>query len=76
MAFDFSANFVFTGTTQTWSKPPNISSVYFIVKGAGGGGSTTSSGGGGAYVFSNFNYLLLNIFSNNWISSFSLTLPP
>jgi outer membrane protein assembly factor BamB len=57
MAFDFSANFLFTGTTQTWEKPINISSVYFIVKAAGGGGSTTSSGGGGAYVFSNYNYL-------------------
>jgi outer membrane protein assembly factor BamB len=57
MAFDNSANFVFTGTTQTWEKPDNITSVYFIVNGAGGGGSATSRGGGGAYVFSNFNYL-------------------
>ena len=64
MAFDNSANFVFTGTTQTWSKPPNISSAYFIVKGAGGGGSAASTGGGGAYVFSNFNYLQPDISYN------------
>lgn len=57
MAFDNSANFSFTGTSQNWVKPTNISNVYFILKGPGGSGSTTSIGGGGAYVFSNYNYL-------------------
>jgi outer membrane protein assembly factor BamB len=64
MAFDNSKNFVFTGETEIWEKPINVSSAYFIVKGAGGGGSTTSSGGGGAYIFSNINYLIPN-FSYN-----------
>ena len=57
MAFDNSANFSYTGTSQTWVKPIDIAAVYFIVKGAGGSGSSTSRGGGGAYVFSNINYL-------------------
>ena len=64
MAFDNSANFSFTGTSQNWVKPKNISNVYFIVKGAGGSGSTTNSGGGGAYVFSNYNYLNFDISYN------------
>jgi outer membrane protein assembly factor BamB len=54
MAFDNSANFVFTGATQLWKKPENISSVYFIAQGAGGGGGGGGVGGGGAYVFTNY----------------------
>ncbi len=38
MAFDNSANFVFTGATELWVKEKGISSVYFIAQGAGGGG--------------------------------------
>jgi outer membrane protein assembly factor BamB len=57
MAFDSSANFYYTGTSQTWRKLVGMSSVYFIVKGGGGGGSL-ASGGGGSYVFSN--YISLN----------------
>jgi outer membrane protein assembly factor BamB len=64
MAFDNSANFSFTGTSQNWVKPINITSVFFIVKGPGGSGSSTSTGGGGAYVFSNFNYLQPDISYN------------
>jgi outer membrane protein assembly factor BamB len=64
MAFDNSKNFVFTGQTELWEKPLNVSSVYFIVKGAGGGGSAASRGGGGAYVFSNVNYLIPNLSYN------------
>ena len=48
MAFDNSANFIFTGATQLWEKPKNISSVYFIAQGAGGGGGGGGVGGGGA----------------------------
>ena len=54
MAFDHSANFVFTGATQLWEKPKYISSVYFIANGAGGAGGGGGTGGGGAYVFTNY----------------------
>jgi len=59
MAFDNSANFSYTGKSQTWRKVLGLSSAYFVVKGGGGGGNVnTASGGGGAYIFSN--YLNLN----------------
>ena len=64
MAFDNSANFSFTGTTQIWKKPIDISTFYFIIKGAGGSGSINNSGGGGAYVFSNINYLIPDVSYN------------
>ena len=65
MAFDNSANFSYTGTTQLWPKPLGLSSVYFIVKGAGGGGNGFSaSGGGGTYVFTNYNFLKTDVSYN------------
>ena len=55
--FDNSQNFVYTGTTQYWTKPDLITSAYFIVTGGGGGGSDNSIGGNGAYVYANFRNL-------------------
>ena len=58
MSFDFSANFVDTGTSQTWIKPAGLTTAYFYVNGAGGAGNTSSaSGGGGAYSLSIYNFL-------------------
>jgi outer membrane protein assembly factor BamB len=59
MSLDFSANFVYTGTSQIWNKPLNVSTVYFVMNGGGGGGGSNSSsiGGSGANVLSIFNYL-------------------
>jgi outer membrane protein assembly factor BamB len=65
MSFDFSANFVYTGTSQTWTKPPGLTTAYFYINGAGGGGnSSNASGGGGAYSLSIFNYLRPDISYN------------
>lgn len=55
--FDFSFNFVYTGTVQTWTKPINIGTIYCRVYGPGGGGSSFASGGGGAYVYTKYNFL-------------------
>jgi len=63
MAFDFSANFFYTGATQYWPKPEGLTSVYFITQGGGGGGSV-ASGGGGAYVFTNFRFLNADVSYN------------
>ena len=43
MSFDFSANFLYTGTRQIWTKPPGLTSAYFYVNGAGGGGNSSTS---------------------------------
>lgn len=65
MSLDYSANFVYTGTSQLWNKPVNVSTAYFYVNGAGGAGNTsTSSGGGGAYSLSIFNFLQSDISYN------------
>ena len=57
MPFDFSANFAYTGSSQTWTKPKNISTVIFEVYSGGGGGSAIASGGGGAFVFAKYIFL-------------------
>ena len=64
MSFDFSANFAYTGTSQTWTKPVNVANAYFYVNGAGGAGSSVASGGGGAYTLSIFNFLQSDISYN------------
>jgi len=66
--FDFSANFVYTGSTQVWSKPQNVSSIICQVKGGGGGGSSVASGGGGAYIFTQYNFLNKDISYNVFIN--------
>jgi len=57
MSFDFSANFVYTGTSQLWLKPIGVTNAYFYINGPGGAGSYSSSGGGGAFSLSIFTYL-------------------
>jgi outer membrane protein assembly factor BamB len=65
MSFDFSANFVYTGTSQTWIKPAGLTTAYFYVNGAGGAGNTSSaSGGGGAYSLSIYNFLQADVSYN------------
>jgi len=64
MSFDFSANFVYTGTSQIWTKPQGLTTAYFYINGAGGAGSSYASGGGGAYSLSIFTYLQADISYN------------
>jgi outer membrane protein assembly factor BamB len=51
MVWDYSANFTYTGTTDTWLKEIDVAIVTFVLSGGGGGGSSYASGGGGAYMF-------------------------
>jgi outer membrane protein assembly factor BamB len=65
MSFDFSANFLYTGSRQIWTKPPGLTSAYFYVNGAGGGGNSfNASGGGGAYSLSIYNFLQADLSYN------------
>ena len=64
MSFDFSANFVYTGTSQIWTKPLGLTTAYLYINGAGGGGSYYANGGGGAYSLSIFSYLQADISYN------------
>ena len=66
--FDNSANFAYTGTTQVWSKPINVYSIFCRVNGGGGGGSLASSGGGGAYVFTKYNFLDKDVSYNVFVN--------
>jgi len=62
--FDEVQTFNYTGSSQTFEKPKDVTTVFFQVKGGGGGGSLSSQGGGGAYVFTKYSFLNKDV-SNN-----------
>ena len=64
MPYDFSQNFIYTGSSQLWEKPLGVSNVWIEVLGGGGAGGNQSRGGGGAYVISNYQFLRVDISYN------------